>query len=132
MLLLDWHGVYNEPSRLFLEVQYLIKTKEIQKAPQLLVNDRLILEALRCTGGATRSELVERCDLPQTTVYDTLIRLERKGFVERYTEPRTIPGRPKIFFLLTVSAIRVFLIDKRSDVPSSRFLLNQLDNIQEI
>lgn len=73
----------------------MIQIKGSQKSPQLLDNDRLILEALRCTGGATRYELVVRCDLPQTTVYDALARLERKGFVERFTEPRTLPGRLK-------------------------------------
>lgn len=83
--------------------------KDNLKSSQLLENDILILKAIRCTGGATRSELVVRCDLPQTTVYDALVRLERKGFVERYTEPRTLPGRPKIFYLLTVSAIRLIL-----------------------
>lgn len=91
----------------------MIKTKETRKSPQLLENDLLVLEALRCTGSTTRSELIVRCDLPQTTIYDSLVRLERKGFVERYTEPRTIPGRPKIFFLLSVSAICFFYNNKR-------------------
>lgn len=91
----------------------MIKTIETRKSAQLLENDLRVLEALRCTGSATRSELIVRCDLPRTTVYDSLVRLEHKGFVERYREPRTIPGRPKIFFILSVSALSFFYNNMR-------------------
>ena len=73
----------------------------------LLENDLRVLEALRCTGSATRSELVQRCQLPRTTVYDALVRLETKGLVVRYFEPRKTRGRPRTFFMLTMSSIHM-------------------------
>ncbi|MFX0199365.1 MAG: helix-turn-helix domain-containing protein [Candidatus Hodarchaeota archaeon] len=114
----------------------MIKTKETCKSPQLLKNDLLVLEVLRCTGSATRSELIVRCDLPRTTVYDSLVRLKRKGFVERYTEPCTIPGHPKIFFLLSVAAICFFLQqqEKKQTLFKMNIIqddFNQIECVQE-
>jgi uncharacterized membrane protein len=64
-------------------------------------NDRNVLETLLQVSDITRSELVKLCDLPRTTIYDSLVRLERLGIVERYFEERTTRGRPKTYYRCT-------------------------------
>ncbi len=66
--------------------------------PQLLKTDKIVLDALKYLHSATRSDLVKSCQLPLTTIYDALIRLQRIGAVERYFEDRKIRGRPKTFY----------------------------------
>lgn len=76
----------------------LRKAADPRAATPLPENERIVLEALRRVGEATRSNLVKLCALPRTTIYDVLIRLEQRGAVERYPEERTTRGRPKIFY----------------------------------
>jgi len=76
----------------------LRKAADPREVTPLPENERIVLEALRRVGKATRSNLVKLCALPRTTIYDVLIRLERQGAVERYPEERTTRGRPKIFY----------------------------------
>ncbi|MFQ5818405.1 MAG: hypothetical protein ACE5I5_00205 [Candidatus Heimdallarchaeota archaeon] len=65
---------------------------------QLLRTDKIVLDSLKHLYSATRSDLVKRCHLPSTTIYDALIRLQRIGAVERYFEDRKTRGRPKTFY----------------------------------
>lgn len=117
--------VYNEKSRLLTEVIILASNinrtlaKErsdlMQKrltytdhpdrkitaqlsTPRLLKTDKIVLNALKYFHSATRSDLVKSCQLPTTTIYDALIRLQRIGAVERYFEDRKTRGRPKTFY----------------------------------
>lgn len=69
--------------------------------PHLRENDQVVLDALKGVSHATRSDLVKLCDLPRTTIYDALVRLERHGAVEHYFEERTTRGRPKTLFRVT-------------------------------
>ena len=64
----------------------------------LLESDKIVLDALKRVEAANRSDLVELCALPRTTIYDALIRLERIGVIERYHEERMTRGRPKTFY----------------------------------
>lgn len=67
-------------------------------APQLPKTDKIVFDALKYLHSATRSDLVKICQLPPTTIYDALIRLQRIGVVERYFEDRKTRGRPKTFY----------------------------------
>ena len=69
--------------------------------PDLRENDRVVLDALIGVHHATRSNLVQLCELPRTTIYDALVRLERLGIVEHYFEERKTRGRPKTLFRAT-------------------------------
>lgn len=76
----------------------LREAKAQQVLPQLRENDRIVLEALIHVDYANRSQLVRMCDLPRSTIYDSLIRLQRLGVVDQYFEERTTRGRPKTIF----------------------------------
>ncbi|MFW9997811.1 MAG: helix-turn-helix domain-containing protein [Candidatus Odinarchaeota archaeon] len=47
----------------------------------------------------TRSELVKESDIPWTTVYDILFKLEMKGKVRRYSK-KSEKGRPSVYWKL--------------------------------
>ena len=66
--------------------------------PDLLKNDKIVLEALVRLGSTDRGHLTQICALPRTTVYDALMRLERIGIVEKYLEERVKRGRPKTLY----------------------------------
>ncbi|MFX0202431.1 MAG: hypothetical protein ACFFCW_40515 [Candidatus Hodarchaeota archaeon] len=74
------------------------KLKAQVSTPQLLTTDKVVLDALKYLHSATRNDLVKSCQLPPTTIYDALIRLQRIGAVERYFEDRKTRGRPKTFY----------------------------------
>lgn len=79
----------------------LPEPKVQQVLPQLRENDRIVLEALLRVNNATRSQLVRMCGLPRSTIYDSIIRLQRLGVVEQYFEERKTRGRPKTIFRIT-------------------------------
>ncbi len=80
-------------------VPYMLREAKAQQIlPQLRENDRIVLEALIRVDNATRSQLVRMCDLPRSTIYDSLIRLQQIGVVDQYFEERKTRGRPKTIF----------------------------------
>lgn len=50
--------------------------------------------------GINRDGLVELTELSRTTIYDALVRLDRKGLIRNFSEERDKRGRPKEFFCL--------------------------------
>ncbi len=66
--------------------RYTISDEEIYN--YLLKEDRPV----------TRPEIVEKFDLPRSTVYDMLVRLEGRGLIERHRFHRHEKGRPRIGF----------------------------------
>jgi len=78
--------------------QVLRQVADPLELSDLSKNDQIVFNVLKCVGWATRSDLVKLCDLPRTTIYDALVRLERREVVERFYENRTTRGRPKTYF----------------------------------
>jgi len=59
-----------------------------------------IIDALR-TGPKLRRELVQKLNIPRTTVYDNLSKLQKKQIVEKYDKKLDHkPGRPVRFWKL--------------------------------
>ena len=52
-----------------------------------------------------RPELVNKTGIPRTSVYDSLMRMDREGFVEISHEVRESRGRPKSFWRLDLEAL---------------------------
>lgn len=59
-----------------------------------------IMDALAINGKLTRDEVVRLTGYPRSTVYDNLVRLEKKGLVERAPFNNFKRGRPKVFWNL--------------------------------
>lgn len=62
----------------------------------------IVFGVLKKSGPVTRTMLVELTGLPRTTLYDALIRLRLKGYVQKYAEERNRRGRPKVYYQLSV------------------------------
>ena len=60
--------------------------------------DIKVYEILLKNGPKTRSELVRLTGIARSTLYDSLVRLNLQGKVEKYNETPEGPGRPKVFF----------------------------------
>lgn len=61
----------------------------------------IIVEALRRSKGLTRNQLVACTNLPRTTIFDNMVRLEAKGLVRRQSFQNGKKGRPIVFFILS-------------------------------
>ena len=64
--------------------------------------DIVVFKTLREHNRLTRSELKEITRIPRSTLYDSLSRLILKGLVRKYPEKRATPGRPKVYYEITV------------------------------
>jgi hypothetical protein len=64
--------------------------------------DRKVYQMLKKQGPLTRPELVELMGLPRTTLHDALTRLNIRGLIVQFTEPRESRGRRPVFFKLVV------------------------------
>jgi DNA-binding MarR family transcriptional regulator len=49
--------------------------------------------------GLTRKQLVEKTELPRTTIYDNLEKLENKGYVKRESRNNCKVGRSKVYWI---------------------------------
>lgn len=58
----------------------------------------LIINMLTTLDPLTRRDFVETLELPRTTVYDHLHRLEKSGEVTRFTKNNGKRGRPLVFW----------------------------------
>jgi len=73
---------YSDPKEYFSPMQYnLIKTlKEI--------------------GPVTRKDLVEELKTPRTTIYDNLVKLQKRRLIEKFSRNDGKRGRPLVFWKL--------------------------------
>ncbi|MHA2232967.1 MAG: helix-turn-helix domain-containing protein [Candidatus Hodarchaeales archaeon] len=62
------------------------------------LTDWKVYQLVKKLGPLTRGDLVERTGLPQTTLYDSLTRLTIRGVIVRFTEPRQLRGRCRVFY----------------------------------
>ncbi len=57
-----------------------------------------ILKTLQNHGPLTRSELVEKLSTPRTTIYDNLLKLQKKKLIERFSRNNGKIGRPLVYW----------------------------------
>ncbi|MHA1450961.1 MAG: helix-turn-helix domain-containing protein [Candidatus Hodarchaeales archaeon] len=69
--------------------------------PRTLENstDYEVLQLLNQKGGMTRGELVRMTNIPRSTLYDSLSRLQLYGLVNKFKKKaKSGPGRPLVVF----------------------------------
>lgn len=59
-------------------------------------NNRIVLDVVRQYGPISRPHIVQLTEIPRTTVYDALKRLETEELIGRELKPRSIRGRSKV------------------------------------
>ena len=72
-----------------------IKTKEYLTPIQYN-----LMKKLEVHGPTTRRELVKSLNSPRTTIYDNLLKLQKRELIEKFTRNNGMRGRPLVFWKL--------------------------------
>ena len=57
-----------------------------------------LIKILENDGPITRRELVRTLRIPRTTIYDNLLKLQKKKMIERFSRNNGTRGRPLVFW----------------------------------
>jgi len=57
-----------------------------------------LIKALKDEGPSTRRDLVKELKIPRTTIYDNLVKLQKRKLIEKYSRSDGKRGRPLIFW----------------------------------
>ena len=59
-----------------------------------------LIRTLKKTGPLTRRDLVKKLNTPRTTIYDNLIKLQKRKLVEKFSKNNGKRGAPLVFWKL--------------------------------
>ena len=59
-----------------------------------------LVKILEKNGPLTRNQLVKHLSTPRTTIYDNLLKLQKRKVLEKYTRSNGKRGRPLVFWKL--------------------------------
>ena len=57
-----------------------------------------LINKLRNSGPITRRDLVKILNSPRTTIYDNLLKLQKRKLIEKFTRNNGMRGRPLVFW----------------------------------
>ncbi len=57
-----------------------------------------LINKLRNNGPSTRRDLVKILNSPRTTIYDNLLKLQKRKLIEKFTRNNGMRGRPLVFW----------------------------------
>ena len=57
-----------------------------------------LIKKLRNSGPTTRRDLVNILNSPRTTIYDNLLKLQKRKLIEKFTRNNGMRGRPLVFW----------------------------------
>ncbi|MFX1480702.1 MAG: MarR family transcriptional regulator [Promethearchaeota archaeon] len=61
-----------------------------------------LLRTLENSGPSTRKDLVNFLNTPRTTIYDNLVKLQKKKLIEKFSRTDGRRGRPLVFWKLKI------------------------------
>ncbi len=59
-----------------------------------------LLKTLDMVGASTRKNLVKQLNTPRTTIYDNLVKLQKRKLIEKFSRIDGKRGRPLVFWKL--------------------------------
>jgi len=59
-----------------------------------------LIKNLQDIGPSTRRDLVKVLNSPRTTIYDNLLKLQKRKLIEKFTRNNGMRGRPLVFWRL--------------------------------
>jgi len=59
-----------------------------------------LIKALQNGGPSTRKALVKELKTPRTTIYDNLLKLQKRKYIEKFSRNTGMKGRPLVFWKL--------------------------------
>jgi len=57
-----------------------------------------LIRALKINGPLTRNDLVNELKTPRTTIYDNLIKLQKRKIITKFSRNNGSRGRPRVFW----------------------------------
>ena len=61
-----------------------------------------LIKTLENLGPVTRRELVKQLNTPRTTIYDNLVKLQKRKIIDKFTRNNGKRGRPLVFWKLKI------------------------------
>ncbi|MFX1574426.1 MAG: hypothetical protein ACFFB0_16925 [Promethearchaeota archaeon] len=83
-------------------VNKLLIEKFVNQKEYLSPIQHNLIIALENTGPITRRELVKKLNTPRTTIYDNLVKLQKRKIIEKFTRNNGKRGRPLVFWRLKI------------------------------
>ncbi|MFW9945823.1 MAG: hypothetical protein ACFFDX_03225 [Candidatus Odinarchaeota archaeon] len=78
----------------------LVNFENIELKIYLTPIQNSLIKILRKFGPSTRKDLVNELDTPRTTIYDNLLKLQKRKLIEKFSRNNGKRGRPLIFWKL--------------------------------
>ncbi|TFF89053.1 MAG: hypothetical protein EU548_08130 [Promethearchaeota archaeon] len=72
------------------------KTDEIEQFLSPIQNT--LIKTLEMEGPLSRRDLVKKLETPRTTIYDNLLKLQKRKVVEKFSRNNGKRGRPRVFW----------------------------------
>jgi len=81
-------------------VEKSIEEKNLTTKEFLTPLQNNLVKSLQRTGPTTRRDLVKLLNTPRTTIYDNLLKLQKRKIIEKITRNNGQRGRPLVFWKL--------------------------------
>jgi predicted ArsR family transcriptional regulator len=78
----------------------IVVKNEIEPKEYLTPIQYNLIKKLQTSGPSTRRDLVKVLNSPRTTIYDNLLKLQKRKLIEKYTRNSGTRGRPLVFWKL--------------------------------
>ncbi|MHA1234601.1 MAG: hypothetical protein ACTSQL_05895 [Promethearchaeota archaeon] len=76
----------------------IISNRDIISKEYLTPFRNNLISKLRNFGPTTRKDLVKILNSPRTTIYDNLLKLQKRKLIEKFTRNNGMRGRPLVFW----------------------------------
>jgi predicted transcriptional regulator len=81
-------------------VNNVINDSDINSKKYLTPIQSNLINKLRNEGPTTRRDLVDILNSPRTTIYDNLLKLQKRKLIEKFTRNSGRRGRPLVFWII--------------------------------
>ena len=78
----------------------IVSKEEIKTKEYLTPIQYNLMKKLQDIGPSTRRDLVKVLNSPRTTIYDNLLKLQKRKLIEKFTRNNGMRGRPLVFWKL--------------------------------
>ncbi|MHA1458703.1 MAG: hypothetical protein ACTSQR_03465 [Promethearchaeota archaeon] len=79
-------------------VNTVINNRDFNSKEYLTPIQSNLINKLRNFGPTTRKDLVKILNSPRTTIYDNLLKLQKRKLIEKFTRNNGMRGRPLVFW----------------------------------
>lgn len=79
-------------------VNTVINNSDFNSKDYLTPIQNNLINKLRNFGPTTRKDLVKILNSPRTTIYDNLLKLQKRKLIEKFTRNNGMRGRPLVFW----------------------------------